>query len=272
MVKHVQGWDITKRIGNKRKVYVRQFSGSKADCMKDYMKPCIRENNPDHLIFHVGTKDVLSNKTAKCIAESILSLSKEVKASKLDVSVSSIILRNDNWNNKVMEVNSYLMDLCESNDISFINNATINPKRHLNSSRLNLNRKGSNKCRDKFVRYLKGLTSLEIFKRNWPEGCSRSEDNACSSSRVTKISNNEEFSPEHLSFLRKKHSNRVIIGHININSIRNKFDHLIAITKGNVDVLMISETKLDESVPFMQFNIDGYNIFRSDRMLKEVIF
>ena len=58
-----------------------------------------------------------------------------------------------------------------------------------------------------------------------------------------------------------------IIGHININSIRNKFYYLIAITKGNVDVLMISETKLDESFPSMQFNIDRYSIFR----LKEVV-
>ena len=79
MIKHFQGWVITKRADNRRKVYVRQFSGSKADCMKDYMKPCIRENNPDHLIFHVGTKDVPSNKKAKCIAESIVSLAKEVK-------------------------------------------------------------------------------------------------------------------------------------------------------------------------------------------------
>ena len=47
-----------------------------------------------------------------------------------------------------------------------------------------------------------------------------------------------------------------------------KFDHLIAITKGNVDVSMISERKLDESFPSMQFNIDGYNIFRSDRNAK----
>ena len=31
---------------------------------------------------------------------------------------------------------------------------------------------------------------------------------------------------------------------------------------------MISETKLDESFPSMQFNIDGYNIFRSDRNAK----
>ena len=58
-------------------------------------------------------------KKAKCIVESIASLAKEAKASKLDVSISSIIPRNDNWNNKVMEVNSYLKDLCESNDIPF---------------------------------------------------------------------------------------------------------------------------------------------------------
>ena len=97
MDKHFQGWDITKRINNKRKVYVRQFSGSKVDCMKDYMKPCIRENNPDYLIFLVRTNDVPSNKKAKCIAESIVSLVKEVKASKLDISISSFILLYDNW-------------------------------------------------------------------------------------------------------------------------------------------------------------------------------
>ena len=105
-----------------------------------------------------------------------------------------------------------------------------------------------------------------MVKQNWPEDCSRSEDNVCSS--VTKASDNKEFSSEHLSFLREKHPNRVIIGHININSIRNKFDHLTAITKKNLDMLIISETILDESFPSMQFNIDGYNIFRSDRNAK----
>ena len=67
MVKHVQGWDITKRIDNKRKVYVRQFSGSKVDCVKDYMKPYIRENNLDHLIFHVETNDAPSEKKQKVL-------------------------------------------------------------------------------------------------------------------------------------------------------------------------------------------------------------
>ena len=113
-----------------------------------------------------------------------------------------------------------------------------------------------------------GLDYLRNCKENWPEGCSRSEDNFFSSSRVNKTSDKKEFNSDHLSFLRKKHLNRVIIEHININSIRNKFDHLIAFIKGNVDVLMMSETKSDESFPSMQFNINEYNIFRSDRNAK----
>ena len=51
--------------------------------MKDYMKPCIRDNDPDHLIFHVGRKYVLSRKIKKNIAEWIVPLTKEIKKSKL---------------------------------------------------------------------------------------------------------------------------------------------------------------------------------------------
>ena len=62
MVKHIQGWDITKKLGNKHKLYNRQFAGSKVICMNDYVKPCIRENNPDHITFHVGTNDIPTSK------------------------------------------------------------------------------------------------------------------------------------------------------------------------------------------------------------------
>lgn len=108
---------------------------------------------------HVGTKDVPSNKTAKYFAESILSLTKEVKTSKLDASILSIIHPNDNWNNKVMEVNSYSKDLRESNDVPFISNTTTNTMKHLNNSRLHLNSKGSNKLCDNLFNYFKRLTS-----------------------------------------------------------------------------------------------------------------
>ena len=43
--------------------------------------------------------------------------------------------------------------------------------------------------------------------------------------------------------------NKIIVGQLNINSIRNKFDFLAQQVKGNIDILMISETKLNESFP-----------------------
>ena len=46
--------------------------------MKDYMKLSIRENNPDHIIFHLGTNDVPSEKSPQVIAQSVVDLAKSV--------------------------------------------------------------------------------------------------------------------------------------------------------------------------------------------------
>ena len=40
-----------------------------------------------------------------------------------------------------------------------------------------------------------------------------------------------------------------IIAHLNINSIRNNFDFLVDKIEKNVDIMMISETKLDNTFP-----------------------
>ena len=52
------------------------------------------------------------------------------------------------------------------------------------------------------------------------------------------------FFGEKLKSLRIANLNRIIIAQININSIRNKFDALASSIRGNVDILMISETKI----------------------------
>ena len=66
--------------------------------------------------------------------------------------------------------------------------------------------------------------------------------------------------------LRKKNIGRLIIGHLNIYSIRNKFEEIKFSIQGKIDILMISETKLDESFPTNQFLIDGFSApFRLDR-------
>ena len=55
-----------------------------------------------------------------------------------------------------------------------------------------------------------------------------------------------------LKSLRIRNLNKIVVGHLNINSVRNKFNFLAQV-KGNIDILMISETKLYESFPPSQF-------------------
>ena len=68
-----------------------------------------------------------------------------------------------------------------------------------------------------------------------------------------------------LNNIRQKHSNRLVIAQWNINSLRNKFASLATMIKDYVDLLLISETKIDSSFPTVQFHIDGYTIHRRDR-------
>ena len=49
----------------------------------------------------------------------------------------------------------------------------------------------------------------------------------------------------------KIHSpDKLILGHLNINSIRNKFDSLIYMPDKNVDIFLISEMKLNDPFPW----------------------
>ena len=59
---------------------------------------------------------------------------------------------------------------------------------------------------------------------------------------------------------------KVIVATLNINSIRNKFEELKMVISGNIDVLILTETKLDETFPSGQFFIEGFSMpFRLDR-------
>ena len=60
--------------------------------------------------------------------------------------------------------------------------------------------------------------------------------------------------------------NKLIFAPLNINSIRKKYEELVSQVKGTVDVLTISETKIDDSFPIANFLIDGFSQpYRIDR-------
>ena len=69
-----------------------------------------------------------------------------------------------------------------------------------------------------------------------------------------------------LKSIRISNINRLTIGQLNINSLRNKIEALKLIMIGNIDILIITESKLDDTFPKQQFWIDGYSPpFRIDR-------
>ena len=83
-------------------------------------------------------------------------------------------------------------------------------------------------------------------------------------SNVTIANNNDIYTI--LNDIRVQNIHRIIIGHLNINSIRNKFDALSDIIKNKIDIMLISETKIDDSFPNSSFSIEGFTPpYRKDR-------
>ena len=155
MVKKVNGFYLTKDIKHKFLVKVRSFSSAKTRCMYDHAKPTIREVNPEHIILHVGTNDLNSEKTASQTSNSIIDLANSLKNETNNIHVSLIVPRNDNLNNKVKEVNNRLINMCEQRNIKIINHSdTIDRSRHLNESHLHLNRYGTVEFAKNFKNFL----------------------------------------------------------------------------------------------------------------------
>ena len=66
--------------------------------------------------------------------------------------------------------------------------------------------------------------------------------------------------------IRAESFDNIIAGTLNINSISLKFDEFKLMVSGYFDVIIVTETKLDDSFPKAQFCIDGFSIpYRLDR-------
>ena len=76
--------------------------------MKDYVKPCIKENNLEYVILHVGTNKLDSELSPERIPKSVIDVGKNIQTNHRTVSISGIVPRNDNFDNNAREVNKEL--------------------------------------------------------------------------------------------------------------------------------------------------------------------
>ena len=88
--------------------------------------------------------------------------------------------------------------------------------------------------------------------------------NVSGSVSITRQSSEDNFK-DTLKKLRIKKLNRDIISQISINSIRNKIELLSEAVLGNIDILLVSETKINMSFPTSEFVIQDFAVpFRLD--------
>ena len=155
MVKKVNGFLITRNINHKFLVKVRPFNSARVSCMNDDVKPTLRDFDSEHIILHVGTNELNSERTASQIARSIIALGQSIKSEKNTITISLIVPRCDELNNKASEVNGRLVNMCKERNIPYIDHVdVISPEHHLNEDNLHLNGFGNIEFAKNFTKYL----------------------------------------------------------------------------------------------------------------------
>ena len=71
----------------------------------------------------------------------------------------------------------------------------------------------------------------------------------------------------HLNQVRINNPKRCIIANLNINSLPNKFEEVKEWLNGDaIDILSLQETKIDRTFPNSHFHVNGFKLFRRDRV------
>ena len=133
-----------------------------------------------------------------------------------------------------------------------INHSQKIKSHHLNKGKLHLNKKRSTVSRNSFLRETSKVFNWQLkndSSRNFEE-CNF--DVALDAEQLSSCDKT-------LKSIRNDNVNKSIFAYLNINPIRNKFELLKAQIKGNIDILMISETKIDNIFPYCQFLIEGFS-------------
>ena len=94
-------------------------------------------------MLHFGLNNLNSNRPSGEITKIIVNLVSGLKHEKSDGSISSIIARasKSKLNKMVSEINHHLKEMCNRKNFFLIDHSNKIKASHLNSSRLNLNRK-----------------------------------------------------------------------------------------------------------------------------------
>ena len=116
------------------------------------------ERNAHHIILHVGTNDAPNKKAPEQIAENIANLAIKLERN-CDVSISSITGRNDHYQRKAADANRMLKEKCREKKLQFLDHGNTIMVRHLNASKLRLNKRGTQILCNVFAEAISNITN-----------------------------------------------------------------------------------------------------------------
>ena len=85
--------------------------------MYDELKPTLRDINPDHIVLQTGTNDWRTGNTTSQVASATIDLATSFKNDENTVTVSDIVPKLDDLNNKIKEVGRRLVPMCKERNI-----------------------------------------------------------------------------------------------------------------------------------------------------------
>ena len=148
LLRDIKGWMMSRQSS----VKVHSFRGEDTRDMHFHIQPLINKK-PDKTILYISTNDLNSGLTPEEISEKVLNLTKRITDHGTECAVSSIVIKGDELWEIGKTVNSKIQRELEGFNVDFIShNIEI---RHLNSSRIHLNRFGVPKLATNFINYIK---------------------------------------------------------------------------------------------------------------------
>ena len=139
-------------------------------------------------------------------------------------------------------------------NLAFISHGNIRTRYHWTYDGLHLNDKGATLFTEDILSALNKVARPQSVKENSSSKSFSDYDNL-------RAKGNAFMSTKSI---KAKHPKNLFFGHLNVNSIRNKFVSIQELIKRTFDIFLIIETKIDDSFPNAQFKIEGYKSFRKD--------
>ena len=232
----------------------------------------LADNTYDATAIHVGINDLLSNvKSTNDICKDITDISLRCRNNNIGMIFISSVAYSSKVNlASVQQLNVLLFHECRRNGFKLVDNEAVS-EIDLWIDGIHIIESGKRIIANNLIDSLNyffiiyessqlvslsknSLSSEKTSTSNLDsEKLDYSEVNLTYQSNTRSINNASQNSLSEKRELLLRSLNRVIIGNLNINSIRNKFDQLKSTVLKYINILNLTETKLDETFLISQF-------------------